>query len=216
MIIPLDELHRIETERNITIIYAMLGGSRHFNNNKDDSDYDVFYIYEGEKIGSRCLDKVENYSFLGRLHSDYLEALLRSQSFYIRDMLRPKLTYISNKLFTEDYVRDLYPKLDVNEALGTMTNNVYNSYRNWSNINKNSYLSTKLYRNMLRQSMNYLWAVENNSFLYSMDTRVLVEYFDDRSWYQSAKYILANLDLEILERTPDLDELFREVMSNRN
>lgn len=196
-------LQEIETTHNIIIIYAFLGGSRHFNTHIEESDYDIFYVYEGE-LG-RYRRSIDNHNFGGFPHEIFLKRLLQGVHYYHIDNLQPNVVYIPNEKFTIEYLNELVPQIDINVTLLSLQNSIVNIYR------RKEPLCGKYERRILRHTLNYLWIQENKSLLYPTDVKVCLEYFNDRDWYLTAKYILNN-SVQNKEKSNDLVPLFKSIV----
>jgi len=148
MITNVDQLKIIEKEENIKIIYAFLGGSRAFNIHTDDSDYDVYFVFDGKVMTIKR--DVDNVSYKGYSRTMYTDWVLGGANFYFIDGLRCSEVYIN----TEDYHTNLLSLIDeekiyhkVRERLSIQVKNHkdkrhkdYLQYRlKWMNENKSIY-----------------------------------------------------------------------------
>lgn len=189
----LTKLREKESEYDIDIIYAYLGGSRQFNTHTDKSDYDIYFVYKGEpsKYGinwSDC-DGNCNYSIVGIKHSLIIFDITSGERKYALDSFRASVVYIPNDEFvTECY--NLALTVDYNKFSLTFKKAADYVYTNFS-------ITTKKRKQILMFAMRHLWTEANRSCMHPVDTRVLVEYFIGANWYDSAKSVLDNCDSDL-------------------
>lgn len=205
------KLKEKESEYGINIIYAWLGGSRNCNIHTEDSDYDIFFVYEGitNKYGMNSRSDCNcdcNYGIVGVKYSRFLFSVSSGERKYALDNIRASTIYISNKKFiTECY--NLALTVDYTKFLLTFKRAIKQIYAG------NYPITTKTYKKMLMFAMRYLWVEANQLCMYPVDTHILLEYFIDESWYNSAKYVLNYSDKNlVLQNSSDLITLFENII----
>jgi len=200
---------QMETQRNIDIVYAALGGSHGFNTARSYSDYDIYFVYTGDipkTIREYYTYDDKTYS-LSAIHKDVYQEIVDAGMFFSIDNLRASTVYIND----DDFANTILNNADVDLI------NMQKSLRGLINTRYKHCISTtqepesKKYLQAGLALMRLYWIIENNTYTYPLDFAVLLELYTEEIWYDELKYVHDNREEVFMDRQTQLDLIFLEV-----
>lgn len=209
-------LQQLAVDEGITIIYAILGGSRAFNNFLDVSDWDIYFVFDGNQNYIKRHENIDGNSvtFKGYKREIYVEFVQKGASFYMIDGLRCSEIYYD----TENFHNKLLSSIDYDMDEGGRTVFEGIIYRIKRHIKHNytcvvlagTNVSTKKYRIALYMYIRLLWINANNSVLYPLDRNILLQDFVNEDWYTDAVNIFLITD-KFTSRNTAIDKILEQV-----
>ena len=210
-------LQQLEIDEGVTIFYCILGGSRGFNNFNPDSDWDIFFVYDGGSDNYIRRDELfqgEKITFKGYNREIYTEFVQKGINFYAIDGLRCAEVYYD----TEDFHNTLLNSIDydLDEGGRTVFEGIVYRIRR---LVKHFYacivlagtnVPTKKYRFALYLYVRLLWIEANGSVLYPLNRDELLQDLVDEDWYNEAVNIFSITE-QITSRNNIIDELLEQV-----
>ena len=207
----IEQLHKYETEHNITIVYSALSGSHMYGCSNEDSDYDVYFVYTGDYINTvRENKKVDDtvVEFRSML-LEHFKIHLRDNYFIVREIIRAPTVYIEDSSIIEP-LRD-YCSANLDNYICKMK---FTAHQHNKPCLRNDYSKRRSNVHAAGSIMKAMWMDKYKRHDYPLDYKELVEYFRAEAWYDNFKSLILDVSENIIPRNDVLLAVLDEYTSD--
>jgi len=179
-------LEEAQRKYRIKVIYAYLGGSNQMNFNDERSDWDVFFIFNGEQDEIFLKTKYNNYRI--HLHGRNMSIIDNTNHWHIDGFKNPKEIFIDNIELRQNYT-DNIDSISLPEFRLSLVREIKLSRDKIAGIG-NGRFHKKNYIQALIHVMRLLWTFRHNSANYPVDVREIMIEFKDKTWFTTLRQLI--------------------------